>query len=51
MLVEPFILTQSCINRFTISFTFPTFPVLQNLCKADTPGPTHSTLGEGNESR
>lgn len=52
MLVEPFILTQLCTNLFfAISSTFPTSPVLQNLCKAETPGPTHSILREGTESR
>lgn len=51
MSVEPFILIQLCINLFTIFSTSPTSPVLQNLCKAETPGPTHSMLREGTESR
>lgn len=50
MLVEPFILTQLRMNLFSL-FHLATSPVLQNLCKAETPGPTHSILREGTESR
>lgn len=47
MLVEPFILTQSGINLFTTSSTFPTSPVLQNLCKADSrPHPLNPKRGQ-----